>query len=135
MKLEHVGIAVRSLAQALPLYQHGLGLDCSPVEEVDGMGVRVVKLPVGAATLELIEGTDPEGTIARFIAKRGEGIHHICLEVEDLAQATQRLQAQGYSPVYDAPREGAGGHKVNFLRPQNTHGVLIELLEHGRDGA
>ncbi len=135
MKIDHIGIAVSSIEAALPFYQEGLGLDCSPVEQVEGMGVRVVKLDVGDAALELIESTDPEGTIARFISKRGEGIHHICLETDDLDGAIARLSAQGYSPVYDAPRTGAGGHRVNFLKPADARGVLIELLELGGDGA
>ncbi len=130
MEIEHIGIAVSSIVQALPFYQDGLGLAPSETEDVEGMGVRVVKLPVGQSTLELIEGTDPKGTIARFIAKRGEGIHHICLKVDDLDRAIARLKGQGYTPVFDAPRTGAGGHRVNFLEPADARGVLIELLEH-----
>lgn len=130
MKLDHIGIAVRSLEAALPVYRDGLGLAPQAPEEVAGMGVRVVKLPVGDATLELIEGTaGDDGTIERFIARRGEGIHHIALRVDDVLEATRQLAERGYSPVYEAPRAGADGHRVNFLRPAQTHGVLIELVE------
>lgn len=128
--LDHIGIAVPSIADALPFYQAGLGLEPSPVEEVDGMGVRVTKLGVGGSKLELIEPVDPDGVIARFLDKRGAGIHHICLQVDDVEAATEQLRAQGYEPVFESPRDGADGMRVNFLRPAQTGGVLIELAQH-----
>lgn len=128
-RIDHIGIAVRGIEELLPFYRDGLGLATGAIEEVPGMGVRVLKLAVGGSTIELIEGTDPAGVIAKFVATKGPGIHHVCLEVSDLEAATARLRARGCAPVFDTPRTGAGGHRVNFLKPADAGGVLYELVE------
>lgn len=127
--IDHIGVAVTSLEEALPLYRDGLGIAPGHPEDVPGMGVRVIKLQLGDSSIELIEGTDPDGVIARFVAKRGPGIHHICLRVDDVEAATRRLQEAGYTPVFEAPRDGADGYRVNFLKPAETGGVLLELAQ------
>lgn len=127
--LDHIGIAVRRLDEALTLYRDHLGLELKSIETVSEMKVRVAKLAVGSTILELIEPLAGEEATRKFLEKRGEGIHHICLRVKDLDQAVAELKTKGYQPVYDTPHRGSGGTKVNFLRPANTHGVLLELCQ------
>lgn len=130
MRLDHIGIAVADLAAAARLWGAELGLEVGEVETVRGMGVRVQKFEAANATIELLEdATDGQGTIGKFLESRGPGIHHLSFEVEDLAAATARLTASGYRVLYDAPRDGAGGWRVNFLHPKDALGVLIELME------
>jgi methylmalonyl-CoA/ethylmalonyl-CoA epimerase len=131
MRLDHIGIAVRSIAEARGFYEGGLGLQSEPeIEEVAGEKVRVLKLTVPPGThIELLEATSPESAIAKFIDKRGPGIHHLCYAVDDIATETARMEAAGYAPLWDAPRLGAGGCLVNFFHPKQTHGVLTELSQ------
>ncbi|MGH9516855.1 MAG: methylmalonyl-CoA epimerase [Terriglobales bacterium] len=126
--LDHLGIAVRSLADAKAIYER-LGLSLSPEEVVAGENVRVVMVPVGETRLELLEPTSDDSVIAKFIAKRGEGLHHISLRVPDLEGAVQKLKADGTRLVSDEIKIGAGGHRYVFLHPSSTSGVLIELVE------
>jgi len=126
-RLDHIGIAVRSIAGST-VYQ-ALGLEIEHVEEVETQGVRTAFLSVGDSNLELLEPTSPESPIARFIEKRGEGIHHLCLRVDDLEAHLSRLQAQGFRLINDAPVPGAHGCRVAFLHPAAGNGVLIELSE------
>jgi methylmalonyl-CoA epimerase len=126
--LDHLGIAVRSLADAKAIYER-LGLSLSPEEVVAGEKVRVVMVPVGETRLELLEPTSDDSVIAKFIAKRGEGLHHISLRVPDLEGAVQKLKADGTRLVSDEIKIGAGGHRYIFLHPSSTSGVLIELIE------
>jgi methylmalonyl-CoA epimerase len=131
MKLDHIGIAVQSIAEARGFYEQGLSLAAEPrIEEVAGEKVRVLKLelPPGAH-IELIEATTPDSTIAKFIEKRGPGLHHLCYAVEDIAAETQRMKQRGFTPIWDQPHEGAGGCLVNFFHPRETHGVLTELSQ------
>jgi len=128
--LDHLGIAVRSLADAKVLYEK-LGLAISPEEVVAGENVRVVMVPVGETRLELLEPTSGDSVIAKFIAKRGEGLHHISIRVPDLKAAVQKLQAEGTRLVSDEIKTGAGGQRYIFLHPSSTSGVLIELVEAG----
>jgi methylmalonyl-CoA epimerase len=126
--LDHLGIAVRSLADAKVLYEK-LGLALSPEEMVPGENVRVVMVPVGETRLELLEPTSADSVIAKFIAKRGEGLHHISIRVPDIKTVVQKLKSEGTRLVSDEIKTGAGGHRYIFLHPSSTSGVLIELVE------
>jgi methylmalonyl-CoA epimerase len=125
--LDHIGIAVRSL-DAAKIYQD-LGLAIEHVEVVETQKVRTAFLSVGDANLELLEPTGPDSTIAKFIEKRGEGIHHICLRVDDLEGHLAALQAKGYRLINEHPVPGAHGCRVAFLHPSAGNGVLLELSE------
>jgi len=131
--VDHLGIAVKSLAASKSIYQK-LGLSVSPEETVEQEKVRVVMIPAGESRLELLEPTSDDSTVARFIAKRGEGLHHICLRVPDLAAAVERLKSEGARLVSDEIKTGAGGHRYIFVHPQSTGGVLLELVEGGSHG-
>lgn len=128
-RLDHIGVAVRSIEEVLPLWRDVLGLELEAIEDVPEVRVRVAKLSTGNTTIELVEPCAGEEATRRFLEKRGEGIHHVCLEVEDLAAATAELSRRGLAPILAAPREGAGGRLVNFLSPKDAHGVLIELSQ------
>jgi methylmalonyl-CoA epimerase len=128
--LDHLGIAVRSLAAAKLIYAR-LGLSISPEEVVAAEKVRVVMIPVGETRLELLEATSEDSVIAKFIAKRGEGLHHVCLRVPDLAAAVQNLKSEGVRLVSEGIKAGAGGHRYIFVHPSSTGGVLLELVESG----
>jgi methylmalonyl-CoA epimerase len=129
MRIDHLGIAVRSIEEMLKLYADTLGLTVTGREVVEDQGVRVAFLPVGESRLELLEALDDASPVAKFIAKRGEGFHHICLEVDDLEATLRTLSAAGVRLIDDTPRTGADGHKIAFVHPSSTHGVLIELTE------
>ncbi len=126
-KLDHIGIAVKSL-DAARIYE-SLGLTVEHVETVETQKVKTAFLSVGDANLELLEPSSPDSPIAKFIEKRGEGIHHICLRVDDLESHLARLKAEGYKLVNEAPVPGAHGCRVAFLHPSAGNGVLIELSE------
>ena len=126
-KLDHIGIAVKSI-EAATIYR-ALGLSIEHVETVETQGVKTAFLPVGDANLELLEPTRPDSPIAKFIEKRGEGIHHICLRVDDLDAHLARLKVEGFRLINDAPVPGAHGCRVAFLHPAAGNGVLIELSE------
>ena len=126
-RLDHIGIAVRSL-EAAKIYQL-LGLEVGHVETVETQKVKTAFLSVGDSNLELLEPTSPDSPIAKFIEKRGEGIHHICLRVDDIESHLERLKAAGYRLVNEAPVPGAHGCRVAFLHPSAGNGVLIELSE------
>jgi methylmalonyl-CoA epimerase len=127
-QIDHIGIAVKSLAAAKLIYEK-LGLDVSPEETVEQEQVRLVMVPVGESRLELLEATSQDSTIAKFIAKRGEGLHHVCLKVPDLPAAVERLKKDGVRLVSDQIKTGAGGHKYVFVHPTSAGGVLLELVE------
>lgn len=132
MKIEHIGIAVRSLDEAIAAYRDGLGLKVAGFEESVEDGVRIAMLPIGESRIELLEATDAASPVARFLEKRGPGIHHIAVRVEDIDEALGRLRASGARLIDDAPRAGAGGTRVAFVHPDSTHGVLLELVEDGK---
>lgn len=134
VRVAHIGIAVRNLDEALRLYHEALGLPLHGRESVESDGVNVAFLPAGDTELELLDATDPESPVARFIEKRGEGIHHIALEVDDVAETLKILRDRGYRLIDEEPRIGAGGVRVAFVHPRSTGGVLIELCEKGGDG-
>ena len=127
-KLDHIGIAVKSLDAAKKIYED-LGLHVEHVETVETQKGRTAFLSVGDATLELLEPTNDDSTIAKYIEKRGEGIHHICLRVDDIESHLARLKERGYRLINQAPVPGAHGCRVAFLHPAAGNGVLIELSE------
>ncbi|MFQ5878012.1 MAG: methylmalonyl Co-A mutase-associated GTPase MeaB [Acidobacteriota bacterium] len=127
--LDHLGIAVRDLDERIAVYRDLLGLDLTGIEEVPGEGVRVAMLPAGRARIELLEPIDATSTVARFISRRGEGIHHVCFRVENLRAAVELFRRAGLMPAGEACRPGAEGSRVAFIHPKRTGGVLIELRE------
>ena len=127
LKIEHLGMACRSAEAAAKFYAEVLGLPIVSRETLDDMKLKVVKVKTGESVLELLEPLDGEPVISKFLASRGEGIHHVCLAVEDIREAIRELKAKGYSPLWDEPKVGAGGKWVTFLRPKDTFGVLLEL--------
>jgi len=126
--IDHLGIAVKSLAAAKAIYEK-LGLRVSAEETVEQEQVRLVMVPVGESRLELLEATSENSAIARFIAKRGEGLHHVCLKVPDLHAAVARLKEDGVRLVSEEIKTGAGGHGYVFVHPASTGGVLLELVQ------
>jgi len=128
--IDHLGIAVKSLAAAKGFYQK-LGLTASAEEVVEGEQVRVAMLPVGDSRLELMEATSEASAVAKFIAKRGEGLHHVCLRVPDLTAVVERLRQDGVRLVSNEIKIGAGGHRYVFVHPSSAGGVLLELVEAG----
>jgi methylmalonyl-CoA epimerase len=126
--IDHLGIAVKSLAAAKAIYER-LGLSVSPEETVEHEKVRLVMVPVGESRLELLEPTSEDSTIAKFIAKRGEGLHHVCMKVPDLRAAVERLKMDGVRLVSEEIKTGAGGHEYVFVHPSSAGGVLLELVQ------
>lgn len=133
MKVDHIGVAVASLGAARKFYED-LGLRCEGEETVEDQKVHAALFAVGESRVELLESTDPEGPIGKFLARRGPGLHHLCIEVPDVATALESLAAKGYELIDRVPRTGAGGHRVAFVHPRSTGGVLLELIEKGREG-
>jgi len=127
--LDHVGIAVRDLEAALIFYRDALGLEIEGVEEVQSQLVRAQLVPVGEATLELLEATAPQSAIARSIDRRGPGLHHLTLRVDDLEAVLERLKACGTRLIDEEPRQGIGGSLVAFIHPSAAQGVLLELKQ------
>jgi methylmalonyl-CoA epimerase len=126
--IDHLGIAVKSLAAAKAIYEK-LGLNVSQEETVEHEQVKLVMVPVGDSRLELLESTSENSAIAKFIAKRGEGLHHVCLKVPNLAAAVARLKQDGVRLVSEDIKVGAGGHRYVFVHPASTGGVLLELVQ------
>jgi methylmalonyl-CoA/ethylmalonyl-CoA epimerase len=127
--LDHVGIAVASVEDALAFYRDTLGLEVEPPEDVASQRVRAHFISVGESALELLEATGEDSPIARFIAKRGPGMHHVALRVDDIVAALAELKAKGVRLIDEQPRPGAHGSLVAFLHPSSTHGVLVELKQ------
>jgi methylmalonyl-CoA epimerase len=127
-RIDHLGIAVRSIAEGRALYE-ALGLAVTAIEEVPDEGVRVALIPCGESWIELLEPTSPDSPVARFLARRGPGIHHVCLASDDLAADDARLRAGGFEVLRPAPTRGAGGCWVQFVHPRSTGGVLLELAQ------
>lgn len=127
-QIDHLGIAVKSLNAAKAIYEK-LGLNISAEETVEHEQVRLVMVPVGDSRLELLEATSENSTIAKFIAKHGEGLHHVCLRVHDLPGTVRRLKQDGVRLVSEEIKTGAGGHRYVFVHPSSTGGVLLELVE------
>jgi methylmalonyl-CoA/ethylmalonyl-CoA epimerase len=133
MKIEHIGIATRSIDAALGFWRDALGLEVAHTETVEEQGVRVAMLPCGEPRVELLEPTGPESPVAKFLEKRGPGIHHVAICVEDVRAALARLKAEGARLIDEEPRVGAGGCLVAFVHPSSSGGVLLELVEHAAE--
>lgn len=128
MKIDHIGIAVSSLTESKAFYE-ALGLVCGGEEEVREQRVKVAFFPAGEGRIELLESTDTEGPIGRFVAKKGPGLHHLCISVPDIRAAIAALEARGYTLIDREPKTGAGGCLVAFVHPKSTGGVLLELSQ------
>lgn len=129
LRVDHIGVAVASLDKARPLWEGKLGLAARSVEEVAGQRVRVAFLPLAGLQFELLEAMDPESPIAKHVAKRGEGLHHVAFEVADIRAAMADARARGMAPLTPEPGTGAGGKLVCFLHPRDTGGVLVEFVQ------
>ena len=129
LKLDHVGIAVENLEEALETYRAVLGLEPTGIETVTEQKVRTAFLPLGDTEIELLESTDPEGPIGKFIAAKGAGVQHLAFRVADLDSSLAELKAAGFRLIDESPRYGAGGARIAFLHPKATKGVLVELCE------
>lgn len=130
MKIEHIGIATASLDETLRFWRDALGLEVTHTEVIEEQGVRVAMLPAGEPRIELLEPTGESSPVAKFLQKRGPGIHHVAVRVPDIRAALARLKAQGARLIDAEPRVGAGGCLVAFIHPQSAGGVLLELVEH-----
>ncbi len=130
-KIDHLGIAVRSIAQARKFYENVLGLSCERMEEVESQKVRTAFFTVGETHIELLESTGPDSPIARFLEKHGEGIHHIGYLSDNIEQELDNARENGCQLINDEPVAGAGGKRIAFLHPNSTHGVLTEICSKG----
>lgn len=129
MKIEHIGIATRGIDDALAFWRDALGLSVVDIEEVAEQKVRVAMLPIGEPRIELLEPTSSDSPIAKFLEKRGAGVHHIAVRVDDIRAALARLKESGARLIDETPRTGAGGCLVAFIHPASANGVLVELVE------
>ena len=127
--IEHIGIAVTSLDEAIPFYEKVLGLDCYSIEEIKDQKVKTAFFKIGQTKIELLEPTDPESAVAKFISKRGEGIHHIAFAVNDIDRKLKEFEEKGVRLIDNVSRKGAEGMDIGFLHPKSTFGVLTELCE------
>ena len=130
-KISHIGIAVHSLDEALPFYRDTLGMVLQGIEEVVEQKVKVAMLQIGESNIELLEPTDPESPVARFLEKNGPGIHHLAYEVGDIGQAIARLELEGARMIDKFPRVGAHGTRIAFIHPKSSGGVLTEICQAG----
>ncbi len=130
-KLAHIGIAVEDMEKALAFYRDVLGFEASPPQVVEEQQVKVVFLPLGETKLELLEPTGPDSPVARFLRERGEGVHHLAVQVADIEAKLKEIEASGARLIDKTPRQGAGGSKIAFLHPKSTSGVLLELCQKG----
>lgn len=128
-KLDHIGIAVKNIDEALAFYRDTLGIASTGTEVIEEQKVKVAFLPLGDTELELLESTSPEGPVAKFIEKRGEGIQHIALRVENIEEALRELKEKDFKLIDQQPRYGAGNAKIAFLHPKATGGILLEISE------
>lgn len=129
MKVEHIGIAVRSLSESVPLFEKLLNTACYKTETVASENVNTAFFQMAETKIELLESLSAQGVISKFIEKKGEGIHHIAFEVEDIEREMNRLKSEGFTVLNEQPKEGADNKLVCFLHPKSTNGVLIELCQ------
>ncbi|UCE04357.1 MAG: methylmalonyl-CoA epimerase [bacterium] len=129
-QIDHIGIAVKDLDEQMKFYADVLGLKCSGIEELSDQKVKVAMFPVGEVRIELLQPTAEDSPIAKFLVKRGEGIHHIAYRITDLEDNLKRLEEKQVQLIDSKPRVGAGDHKIAFLHPKSTFGILIELCEY-----
>jgi len=128
--IEHIGIAVNNLEEAIPYYENVLGLECYAIEEVADQKVRTAFFRVGGTKIELLESTDPGGPIGKFIEKRGPGVHHLAFAVDNVGESLRQAREQGVGLIDEVPRKGAEGLLIGFLHPKSTNGVLTEFCGH-----
>ncbi len=128
-KIDHIGIAVKNLEQALAFYRDQIGIECKGTEVVEEQKVKVAFMPVGESKLELLESTELDGPVGKFIEKKGEGVHHLSFRVSNIEEKISELKEKGIAMIDEKPRYGAGGARIAFLHPKGTGGVLIELCE------
>lgn len=128
-KVDHIGIAVENLDEAVKFYENVLGIKCHGIETVEEQKVRVAFFPLGDTEIELLESTSPDGAIAKFIESKGTGIQHIAYRVENVEKAIEEMKEKGMRMIDEKPRYGAGGAKIAFMHPKSTGGVLVELSE------
>ncbi|NLV81821.1 MAG: methylmalonyl-CoA epimerase [Synergistaceae bacterium] len=131
IQIDHIGIAVKSIEESLKFWEKTMNIKCQGIEEVIEQKVKTAFLPLGDSELELLEATSPESPVAKFIEKKGEGIHHIAIRVENLEETLSELKEKGVRLIDEKPRCGAGGAKIAFLHPKATGGILLELSERG----
>ncbi len=131
MIIEHIGIAVRSLDEAIQTYRDCLGLEVSGFDEVADQGVRVAMLPIGESRIELLEPIKADSPIDKFLSKRGPGIHHVAIRVDNIERALEKFKSAGARLIDETPRRGAHNTRVAFVHPGSMNGVLMELVEHG----
>ena len=130
-RIDHIGIAVKGIEQAGKFYTDILGLEIDDIEHVSDQGVNVAFIPIADSEVELVESTDSDGPVAKYLDSRGEGVQHIAFRVEDIEKALRELKEKGVRLIDQAPRKGAGGAKIAFIHPKETNGVLVELCERG----
>lgn len=128
-KIEHLGIAVTSISESLHLFEALLGTSCYKVEEVESEHVKTAFLQIGESKIELLEATDPSSPIAKYLEKKGQGIHHIAFEVEDIEAEISRLKNEGFELIHQSAKDGADNKLIAFLHPRSTEGVLVELCQ------
>jgi methylmalonyl-CoA/ethylmalonyl-CoA epimerase len=132
-RIDHIGIAVQEISDALAFFQDALGIKLDRVESAEEGRTDIAFLPVGTSDIELVKPNDADSGLAKFLAKRGEGIHHICLQVDDIEVALARLKDHGAELIDENPRENERGYKYAFVHPKSAHGVLIELYQKTKD--
>ena len=133
LRIAHIGIAVKDAEAALKLYREVLGLESTHTEIVENQKVKTVHIPIGDSSIELLESTSPEGVVAQFIEKRGEGIHHIAIEVPDIHAALDKMKTAGFRLIDETPRIGADNMLIAFVHPRSTNGVLLELCQSSKE--
>ncbi|MDD2982791.1 MAG: methylmalonyl-CoA epimerase [Crocinitomicaceae bacterium] len=131
-KIEHLGIAVRNIEESAIIYEKLLGSACYKLEEVQSEGVKTAFFQIGDSKIELLQATNDESPIAKFIAKKGPGIHHIAFDVSDIQSEIKRLQAEGFELIHQTPKDGADNKIIAFLHPKSTDGILVELCQEKR---
>ena len=129
MKLDHIGIAVKNIDEVAAFYQNVLGINVTSTEVVEDQKVKVAFLPIGDTELELLESTHEDGPIAKYIARKGEGVQHLAFKVENIEESISFMMEKGYRMIDESPRYGAGAAKIAFMHPKGTNGVLVELCE------
>ncbi len=128
-KIEHLGIAVNNISESLKVYETLLGSLCYKTEEVESEGVKTAFLQIGESKIELLEATNLDSPIAKFLAKKGKGIHHIAFETDDIDQEIERLKVEGFELIHQSPKDGADNKRIAFLHPKSTDGILVELCQ------
>lgn len=128
-KIEHLGIAVNSIQESVGVFETLLGSSCYKIEEVESEGVKTAFLQIGESKIELLEATNPDSPIAKYLAKKGHGVHHIAFDTNDIENEIERLSKQGFELIHKSPKDGADGKIIAFLHPKSTEGILIELCQ------